>query len=64
MRTSRWTPSIVPDWADQTVYLDPTFFTELESKLGGSKADFSQAYVPHMDKEHGRLISLNVEALK
>jgi len=26
--------------------------------------DFSQAYVPHMDKEHGRLISLNVEALK
>lgn len=26
--------------------------------------DFSQAYVPHMDKEHGRLISLNVEANK
>jgi predicted SAM-dependent methyltransferase len=26
--------------------------------------DFSQAYVPHMDKEHGRLISLNVEADK
>jgi len=26
--------------------------------------DFSQAYVPHMDKEHGLLISLNVEADK
>jgi hypothetical protein len=26
--------------------------------------DFSQAYFPHMDKEHGLLISLNVEAVK
>ncbi len=26
--------------------------------------DFSQAYRPHMDKEHGLLISLNVEAVK
>jgi len=26
--------------------------------------DYSQAYFPHMDKEHGILISLNVEALK
>ncbi|QIF05335.1 neutral zinc metallopeptidase [Roseimicrobium sp. ORNL1] len=31
--------------ADQTVYLDPTFFDELQQKLGGSAADFSQAYV-------------------
>ena len=31
--------------ADRTVYLDPTFFDELQQKLGGSKADFSQAYV-------------------
>jgi predicted metalloprotease len=31
--------------ADQTVYLDPTFFSELEGELGGSKAEFSQAYV-------------------
>jgi uncharacterized protein len=31
--------------ADQTVYLDPVFFDELEQKLGGSKKDFSQAYV-------------------
>lgn len=26
--------------------------------------DFSQAYLPHMDKEHGVLMSLNVEAVK
>ena len=31
--------------ADQTLYLDPTFFNELEQKLGGSKADFSKSYV-------------------
>lgn len=30
---------------DRTVYLDPTFFDELEQRLGGSKADFSKAYV-------------------
>jgi predicted SAM-dependent methyltransferase len=33
--------------------------TEL-GKLGID--DFSQAYLPHMDKEHGRLMMLNVEA--
>ncbi len=27
------------------VFVDPTFFDELERKLGGSKAEFSQAYV-------------------
>lgn len=26
--------------------------------------DYSQAYFPHMDKEHGQLMSLNVEAVK
>lgn len=31
--------------ADETVYIDPTFFNELEQQLGGSKADFSKAYV-------------------
>ena len=31
--------------ADRTVYLDPSFFDELEQRLGGSKAEFSQAYV-------------------
>lgn len=29
----------------QKVFLDPTFFEELEQKLDGSKAEFSQAYV-------------------
>lgn len=31
--------------ADKKVYLDPTFFNTLEQQLGGSKAEFSQAYV-------------------
>ena len=31
--------------ADRKVYLDPTFFEELQQRLGGSKAAFSQAYV-------------------
>lgn len=31
--------------ADRNVYLDPTFFDELEKKLHGSKGQFSQAYV-------------------
>jgi uncharacterized protein len=31
--------------ASKKVFLDPTFFDELEGKLGGSKAEFSQAYV-------------------
>lgn len=26
--------------------------------------DYSQAYIPHLDREHGTLISLNVEATK
>lgn len=26
--------------------------------------DYSQAYLPHLDKDHGRLMSLNVEATK
>lgn len=26
--------------------------------------DYSQAYLPHMDKENGRLVSLNIEAVK
>ena len=30
---------------DRTVYIDPSFYNELSSRLGGSKADFSQAYV-------------------
>ena len=26
--------------------------------------DYSQAYLPHMDKEHGKLMCLNMEATK
>jgi hypothetical protein len=26
--------------------------------------DYSQAYYPHMDKENGKLMSLNIEAVK
>ena len=26
--------------------------------------DYSQAYIPHMDKENGTLVSLNIEAVK
>lgn len=26
--------------------------------------DYSQAYIPHLQKEHGRLMSLNIEAVK
>jgi len=31
--------------ADKTLYYNPAFFVELEQKLGGSAAEFSQAYV-------------------
>jgi predicted metalloprotease len=31
--------------ASRKLFVDPTFFDELEQKLGGSKADFSKAYV-------------------
>jgi uncharacterized protein len=37
---------------DKTIYLDPTFFTELEQKLHGSKAEFSQAYVIAHENGH------------
>lgn len=30
----------------------------------GSVDDFSQAYLPHMDKESGELMSLNIQAIK
>jgi predicted SAM-dependent methyltransferase len=29
-----------------------------------SMDDYSQAYLPHMDKDHGQLMSLNIEAIK
>jgi predicted metalloprotease len=38
--------------ADDTMYLDPTFFYDLEKKLGGSAAEFSQAYVIAHENGH------------
>ncbi len=38
--------------ADDTMYLDPTFFNDLEKKLGGSAAEFSQAYVIAHENGH------------
>jgi predicted metalloprotease len=38
--------------ADDTIYLDPSFFDELEQRLGGSKAQFSQAYVIAHENGH------------
>ncbi len=50
--------------ADQTVYLDPTFFNELQDQLGGSKADFSKAYVIAHEVGHHvqNLLGYNREA--
>ncbi len=38
--------------ADKTMYLDPTFFKQLEKDLGGSAAEFSQAYVVAHENGH------------
>jgi len=57
---------------------DTTFLTILLKKVGFKEIkswdwrttehaeydDYSQAYLPHMDKENGRLMSLNLEAIK
>jgi predicted SAM-dependent methyltransferase len=57
---------------------DEPFLTHLLRKVGFSEVrrwdwrttehahidDFSQAYLPHMDKDKGRLMSLNMEAVK
>jgi predicted metalloprotease len=37
---------------DDTIYLDPTFFQELQERLGGSAAQFSQAYVIAHENGH------------
>ncbi|MCE9566106.1 MAG: neutral zinc metallopeptidase [Planctomycetes bacterium] len=38
--------------ADKVIYLDPSFFDELEQKLRGSKGEFSQAYVIAHENGH------------
>jgi predicted SAM-dependent methyltransferase len=60
------------------IIFDEPFLTHLLHKVGFSEVrrwdwrttehahidDFSQAYLPHMDKENGKLMSLNLEAVK
>lgn len=68
------------DYPENTHYLvfDYTYLSEVLTRAGFKNVrrydwrqtihkdydDYSQAYIPHMDKEHGTLISLNVEAEK
>lgn len=68
------------DYPENTHYIvfDYAYLTELLTRVGFKNIhrydwrqtihkdydDFSQAYIPHMDKEQGTLISLNVEAEK
>lgn len=57
------------DMATMTVLLESSGFTNAEkydwrTKDTASIDDYSQSYLPHMDKENGLLMSLNVEATK
>ena len=68
------------DYPENTHYIvfDYTYLSEVLNKVGFKNIhrynwrqtihedydDYSQAYIPHMDKEHGILISLNVECEK
>jgi len=59
----------VYDFAALKQMLESSGFTDVHrydwrDTLHRDYDDFSQAYIPHMDKENGRLISLNVEAIK
>ena len=57
------------DFSSLAKVLEEAGFTDVR-RYGGRETihrdvdDHSQAYLPHMDKEHGTLISLNVEATK
>ncbi len=60
---------IIFDLETITNYLTAVGFTEIrEYDWRGTEHaefdDFSQAYLPHMDKENGMLMSLNIEAIK
>ncbi len=68
------------DYPENTHYIvfDYSYLSEMLAKVGFKNIhrydwrqtihkdydDYSQAYIPHMDKEHGILISLNVECEK
>jgi hypothetical protein len=61
--------SVVFDFKYLKQLLEKVGFTQVErydwsNTIHKSYDDFSQAYIPHMDKEHGILVSLNVEAKK
>ena len=44
-------------------FIDVELYRWQDTEFAGHD-DYSQAYLPHMDKEHGRLMSLNVIARK
>lgn len=48
---------------DQAGFVNVRYYDWRQTEHAGID-DFSQAYIPHMDKEHGTLISLNVECDK
>ncbi|MBN1688255.1 MAG: methyltransferase domain-containing protein [Candidatus Omnitrophica bacterium] len=59
----------VYDFTQLKQLLESTGFTDVKrydwrQTLHKDYDDFSQAYIPHMDKENGLLISLNVECVK
>jgi predicted SAM-dependent methyltransferase len=59
----------VYDFSSLKALLESTGFTNVHrydwhKTIHKDYDDFSQAYIPHMDKEHGLLISLNVEGEK
>lgn len=57
------------DFASLKIMLEETGYTDVKrydwrKTEHADVDDFSQAYLPHMDKENGTLVSLNVEAAK
>ena len=65
MRTSRWTPSIVPDWADQTVYLVENDFGRLGRafvETDREYADMEATVVALLEGQHShpiRIVAFN-----
>jgi predicted SAM-dependent methyltransferase len=65
-------------WDFHKIIFDRQFLTRLLHEAGFSEVrswdwrrtehaqvdDFSQAYLPHLDKQHGKLMSLNLEGVK
>ena len=65
MRTSRWTPSIVPDWANQTVYLVENDFGRLGRafvETDREYADLEATIVALLEGQHShpfRIVAFN-----